>query len=289
MLLSSPPMTADDTRPAGPLEQGGGSLEVSLVDGASTITQLQARSPLKLLCPRSRGQSAWVYVSSFGGGLVAGDELSLTARLGAGTYTFLSTQSATKVYRSDGKRTCRQSLDFILKEDALLVSLPDPVCCFADARYEQCQRFSMTGSSSLLMLDWFTAGRRARGERWAFGRYRSRTQVRVDSRLTIGEALLLDREDGPIDAPSRMGRFDCMATLLMIGPMLSDVSATLLDEISKEPVNQGASLIAAASPTAGGAILRIIGPGPEAVAQYLRPRLAFLPQLLGDDPLARKW
>ena len=57
--------------------KGRAWLEVERVFGESTVTSAFATSPMKLLTPRSRGLSAWACTSSFGGGLVAGDQTQL--------------------------------------------------------------------------------------------------------------------------------------------------------------------------------------------------------------------
>src|SRR5260370_29621247 len=79
---------------------GAGHLEIKLVSGQSAVTSVQARSPLKFLIPRPRGDSVWAYMSSFGGGLVAGDETHVSVSLGAQSRCFLTTQASTKVYRN---------------------------------------------------------------------------------------------------------------------------------------------------------------------------------------------
>jgi hypothetical protein len=58
--------------------------------------------------------------------------------------------------------------------------------------------------------------------------------------------------------------------------------------VENEPLGKGNVLIAA-SPLRDGMVLRAMGPGPEAVGRWLRQRLAFLPELLGDDPWQRKF
>src|SRR5947209_13174222 len=49
---------------------GRGLVEFSRVAGRTTVTRARSASPLKLLCPRVRGPSAWVFASTYGGGLV---------------------------------------------------------------------------------------------------------------------------------------------------------------------------------------------------------------------------
>ena len=66
--------------------------------GESAVIRASATSPLKLLTPRPRGSSAWAYVSSYGGGMVAGDcQHQLDVRIGPDATGFFGTQSSTKV------------------------------------------------------------------------------------------------------------------------------------------------------------------------------------------------
>ena len=76
-----------------------------------------------------------------------------------------------------------------------------------------------SGTGSLVLLDWLASGRRAAGERWAFDRYSSRTIVRVDGRLVFYDGLSLDASDGDLSA--RLGRFDVLAMVLVVGASLS--------------------------------------------------------------------
>jgi len=85
---------------------GHASLEVKLVFNESTVISAYATSPMKLLTPRSRGQSVWACTSSFGGGLVAGDQTRLDLMLRYETKCFMGTQASTKIYRNPYNRPC---------------------------------------------------------------------------------------------------------------------------------------------------------------------------------------
>src|SRR5262245_13535398 len=93
--------------PAGPLQTPGGGAIAAIRDGRRTVvSRAYASSPLKLLMPRNHGHAAWVYTSTYGGGLVDGDDIALRVDVDAGATLFLSTQASTKVYRSPrGTRT----------------------------------------------------------------------------------------------------------------------------------------------------------------------------------------
>ena len=76
---------------------GSGLVVIAANAGQSVVSRLSASSPLRLLTPKNHGRAAWVYTSTFGGGLVGGDRIRLDVQVGSGAVVFLSTQSATKV------------------------------------------------------------------------------------------------------------------------------------------------------------------------------------------------
>ena len=132
--------------------------------GATALTRVRAASPLKVLNPRNAGPSAWVYLATYGGGLLGGDAVSIDVSVGPGAHALVSTQASTKVYRSE--RGASQRLHAQADDGSLLVLLPDPVTCFAGSRYTQEQHVRMHAGASLVLVDWLTAGRVGSGERW---------------------------------------------------------------------------------------------------------------------------
>ena len=134
-------------------QRGCAELIVESVSGQSAITTAFARNPMKLLTPRSRGQSAWAYTSSFGGGLVAGDQTELKLRLGKNARCFLGTQASTKVYRNPVGRACGHVTLAKLAENSLLVFAPDSVQPFANSRYAQRQEFRLADNAGLVLVD----------------------------------------------------------------------------------------------------------------------------------------
>lgn len=266
-------------------QAGRATLEVATVFGVSTVTSAFASNPMKLLTPVSRGKSVWVYTSSFGGGLVAGDQTGLEITLGAGARCFLGTQSSTKVYRNPLRLPCSHTTKADLGADAILVFAPEPVQAFADSHYSQRQEFHLAGGAGLVLLDWLTSGRAARGERWAFTHFESRNDVFLDGERAFVDPILL----GSTATAERMGRFNCLASLLLIGKPLVAVAETLLHDISQRPVEKRAATVISASPVREGVLLRIAGGEAEAVRRELQKQFGFLHALLGDDPFARKW
>jgi urease accessory protein len=232
---------------------------------------MRATAPLRLLAPRGGGHAAWVYQSSLGGGFVGGDDVALAVDVEAGATLFLSTQASTKVYRAT---TARFALDARVGADGTLVAWPDPIVCFAGASLDQVQRFAVAPGASLLVVDAWTAGRVARGERWQLARLATRIVVNDH----LDDALLIDPAHG--DLTRRLGGRDAFATIVATGRF-----AGVGDAIAGRPLD-GTS----ASRWPWGAIVRMAMPDVGALIAATRELLgAVVIDALGADPWARKW
>ncbi len=271
-------------RPAGRAE-----VEVAVVSGQSAVTHARATSPLRILAPRPRGESAWVYLSSLGGGYLAGDETELKVQVRSRATIFLSTQALTKVYRNPSDRPCGHQTVASIESDGFLCFAPDPVQAFTGSSYRQNGRYDLASTANLVLLDWYSCGRHACGERWDFTAYSSRNEIRVDGQPILIDALSLRAADGLIASAHRTGRFHCLATLAFVGPALCRHVDRLLQDIAARAVRRQEALLCTASALRGGGIIRVAGCSAEAVGQELSRFLKPLQVFLGDDPWQRKW
>jgi len=261
----------------------GSELAVSLVRGRSVVSASQSASPLRLLASAGGGHAAWVYQSSLGGGFIGRDHVALRVDVAEGASLFLSSQASTKVYRATRSRF---SLDASVAAGGVLVAWPDPVACFAGASFDQTQRFALGRGASLLVVDAYTAGRVARGERWAFERLAARVAVSIEGAPVLDDALLLSPAHG--DLAARLGGADAIATVVLVGPRFDPACDAIAAEIARRPLD--ASPLIAASRWPWGLVVRVAAREVEAltttVALMLRPTVR---EVLGADPLARKW
>jgi urease accessory protein len=283
---------------------GYARLDVQVVAGQSAIVSARAFSPMKLLTPQARGRSVWAYTSSFGGGLVAGDETHLDLRIGPGARCFIGSQASTKVYRNPGGHPCGHRTRAVIEPGSLLVFAPDAVQAFAGSTYTQRQVFQLAPDAGLVLVDWFTSGRAACGERWAFNRFESRNEVQllpdIPSPTSSNgqemkpptplflDALRLDSTECALHAMHRTGRFHCFALLLLLGAPVHDAARQLLHRMANHPVERHQTLLITASPLAQGAVVRIAGIQMETVAHELHRCLNLLEDELGDDPWIRR-
>jgi urease accessory protein len=265
---------------------GRGLLAIDRLGTRSVVTRAFATSPLRLLTPRNRGGAAWIYTSSYGGGLVDGDQLDISIEVRDGAAAFVSSQASTKVYRSP--RGTSSEVRGRVGNGGLLIVAPDPVVCFAGARYRQAQRFHVADGGALIVVDTLLSGRCAAGERWAFGEYRSLVEVTTGGRLLVHDAMALRQSDGALEP--RLGRFNVLALAVLVGHPLRREVERLLAASAAQPVARRADQLIAAAPLANdGCIVRIAGTSSEEVGRTLRSLLGCVPERLGDDPWTRKW
>jgi len=269
-----------------PAFAGTAHVTLSRVGSDTVVERCFATNPVKLFATRRRSGACWVYGATLGGGFVGGDAVQMTLSIRSDAVALLTTQASTKVYRS--LKPASQSIVADVADSALLAVLPDPVVCFRDADFSQAQRYTLARDANLVLLDWFTSGRHASGERWVCRRYSSRIEIVRDGRRVLFDGMTLERDLGSV--AERLGRFDVFATCVITGPRLADHAARIVAASSNDPIELNSDVIESASPLRdGGALVRMTGSSVERIAQLLRQRLSFCIQLLGDDPWSRKW
>lgn len=253
--------------------------------GARTVIESAlAASPLRILTPGNHGCAAWAYTSTLGGGLVDGDRIRLHVSVAGGASALLASQGHNRVYRSPAG--CGSELIADVEEDALLAVLPDPTVCFAGARYQQKTVVRLAAGAAAVIVDVLASGRGARGERWAFQRHASELAVSVGDRMVLRERTLLDPRHGRLD--DRLGRFDALGTILIAGERLRAPRAALARELAGSPLPRRAGMVEQANDLGDALHIRFAAVSIEDAIRTIRTRLDFLPELLGDDPWARR-
>ncbi|XP_042519328.1 urease accessory protein D isoform X2 [Macadamia integrifolia] len=214
-----------------------GIVVVEKVCGKSTVTRCFSKYPLKFIVPNkvgcSKTDSVWIYSLTYGGGIVSGDSISCKLTVGDGCTAALTTQASTKVYKAVGSKCSEQFLEVRIGSNALLAVIPDPVTCFATARYSQKQVFRVASDSSLVIVDWITSGRFASGEKWDFGLYKSTNQIFLedDQPLFLDSVLL---EAGSITSiAERMQDYQVIAMIIFLGPKLKPIQDEIQDDVKR--------------------------------------------------------
>lgn len=260
-----------------PAASGAGRIVARRIGGRTVLAEAVAASPLRFVRPDFAGASAAVCLVTFGGGLVDGDAIDTVIEVESGASLVVFTQSTTKVFRGAARQSVRARVA------GRLVLLPDPVAAFEDASYTQRVDVELTGAGECVLLDGFTAGRPAFGERWAMRRLDVRTTVTEGSRVLADDALVLDREEWPIAA--RAATFDAFLTLLSVRCL------PVAEAMLAAPAPPTRDLAVATSPLARapGAIVRIAASSPAAALAEARARLRNLPDIDVVDPFGSRY
>jgi len=266
---------------------GEGCAEVTFAHGAdrTILTHLRAQSPLRLLTPRTMHPSAWVYTSTFGGGMLAGDRYRVRLTAENGAVGFVGTQSSNKVYRSDSGADASCVTDIRVRRGATLIVAPDPLVCFAGARYAQKISCDLAADGGLVLLDWYTSGRMARGEVWSFNRLSSCISIHVDGRLRLYDPLLIERGTA---GPFCHGAFNSFGTLIIAGQQLAAAAHALHERIAKQAIAPRGRVLVSCSPFAHGVVLRLAAVQTYDASLAMQDYLSFLPPILGEHPWARR-
>ena len=154
--------------------------------GTRTIHQGGATAPLK--CQRASSQASGhceLPLLHTAGGLVGGDQLTITADLEAGSRALLTSVAAQKVYGTVGRSRqaptglwAEQQLRFQLEAGADLEWLPQELVLYRDGLFEQRATVDLAADASFLAAEVVRLGRTAAGEQLGQGRWRSALEIR---------------------------------------------------------------------------------------------------------------
>jgi len=242
-------------------------VRVAVHDGESRVAESYARAPYHYLpiIQRDRDLALLTIVNS-SGGILGGDILDARIDLDAQAAVVLRQQAATKVYRS-ACGPARSVCHFVLGEGAWLDYFPDEIIPFAGSEYVQTTRVELARHAIMLFGEIVTAGRLARGERFAFKR------LTLDVQCAAGDAQLLrDRADlepacQQLENPAMLGdatlwgTFYLFTTAPVDGALVEDI-----DEILRAPGDG----VGGASTAPSGIVGRVVGTSLETVRDGLQ-------------------
>lgn len=187
-----------------------------------------------------------VQITNPAGGILGGDVLDVNVDVSPGSYATVLTQAANKAYR--GEESSQTSV-FRVGGGAFLEYLPHHLIPYAGSNYRQETTFQLAGDAALFTWDALSAGRVARGERFAFDRLRARTNVYRDDVPEVGDGLDLAGGDEPFGGYSYTAAAYALAAR-DLGPLAEE----LHDLLSGFP----GALASASAPAPGLCAVRVL-------------------------------
>ena len=201
------------------------------------------------------GQVAY-YVVNPGGGYLDGDSYLTEVEVLQGASTVLTTQAATKIYRTP---TCpvRQDTRVNLGPRAVLELVPDQVIAYRESSYRQTTLVEMDPTATFMSLEVLTPGWAPDGSAFGYDCVRMRTDIRVGGRCAVVDNLRLVPGEAGL---AGLGGLEGHSHLASFTVLDARVDAALVNEVAQMLEVDDVR----------GAVTRVQGPG-------------FIARTLGDD------
>ena len=272
MTVSAAMPDAATLVPASVRAQGQIRAEFGASSGRTYMSRHYEAGGFRLRVPKrdhDRGaQGVEAVLINTGGGLVGGDTGHIDVALAAGAQVTMTTQSAEKIYGSQGPAT-RLDIGIRLAPDSGFEWIPQETILFRDAHFIRNLRINMAGSTRLTLLESVVLGRKASNEAAISGILRDVWRIYRDEKLIFAENMALgpDLAGQLAHAATAKGGMS-MATLVYIAPDAESRIEAIRASLADAPCS------CAASAWNGMVVVRFLSDQPDclrrAAAQTLR-------------------
>lgn len=172
-----------------------------------------------------------------GGAYLGADLFLIDVEVEAGADLLLTTQSATKVYRTPGS-FAEQRMSIRLGDGARLELVPDQLIAYREASYRQNSRISLHPSSSLVMAEVITPGWSPDGESFKYEELRLRNEITIETdderKLLVLDNLLIRPPLGDVTGMGFMEGFSHLGSLIVVDRRVDQDLADELHELTRD-------------------------------------------------------
>jgi urease accessory protein len=188
------------------------------------------------------GQACY-YLLNPGGGYLDGDRYKMQISLEKQAKLTLTTQSATKVYRTPNNHVYQET-EIVLKEGSFLEYLPDPLIAYRDARYKQKNIIRMEKNATFIYTDIITPGWSPDGDRFSYESVQLLNEIYIDNELAAYDHIKLKPGVQNIGGLGLMEGFSHLGSMIVVG---EQTGSALLDQLIQEINENSASFKAGIS------------------------------------------
>ncbi|MCH6264996.1 urease accessory protein UreD [Neobacillus citreus] len=160
------------------------------------------------------GQACY-YILNPGGGYLDGDRYQMNISLEKQAQLTLTTQSATKIYKTPHSHAYQEA-EFHLKEGSYLEYIPDPLIGYQHARYKQKNVFYIEKGSSLLYSDIITPGWSPDGNRFSYDLLQLINEIYLDDELVVFDHIKLNPVSQNMDGIGLMEGYSHLGSMIVI-------------------------------------------------------------------------
>lgn len=229
-----------------------GVLDLDIEDrqGKSVAKDIYFQGSLKLQRPIYHNKSTMpcFYLLNPGGGYLDGDTYQMRVTVREGAKLTLTTQSATKVYKTPNTEAY-QEMEVFLEEDSYMEYLPDALIAYKDARYHQKNIFHMKKGATLIYSDILTPGWSPEGDHFSYDTLRLTNEIYYDNELAAFDHIKLSPHEQHMNGLGFMEGYTHLGSFIVIGERTDEeLLDQLFDVINEEPGDFKAGLSQLAVP-----------------------------------------
>jgi urease accessory protein len=184
---------------------------------ATVLRHCRYTLPLQVLSPLALDDGAsYLLLLNPTGGVLGGDHLRTEVTLGENAHAFLSTPSATRVYRTNSAPAGMHT-HLRIGRNATIEYLPDHVIPHPGSSLRQSMRIEMDEGSRGIFFDGFSSGRVALGEAWQFRDFDSRAEIFLRDQPIFANRTKILPKANDLAALGQMGGYAYCGSMLIIG------------------------------------------------------------------------
>lgn len=204
-------------------------LDVEVRQGKTVAKNVYFQGALKVMRPVYHDESgqACYYILNPGGGYLDGDRYQLQFSLKEQAKLTLTTQSATKVYKTP-KQHAYQETEIFLKKGSHLEYIPDPLIMYRQARYKQKNVIRMEKGATFIYSDIITPGWSPDGEQFSYDGLQLMNEIYMDDELVVYDHIKLNPAEQDMKSIGFMEGYTHLGSMIVIG---EKTNAELLDRL----------------------------------------------------------
>ncbi|GAA0323412.1 urease accessory protein UreD [Oceanobacillus sp. FSL W7-1293] len=181
------------------------------------------------------------YLLNPGGGYLSADTYSMDIRVNENARAILTTQSATKVYKTPGEPAYQYG-KFTLKSNSLLEYIPDPLIVYREGSYKQLNQFYVDNTSTLICSDIITPGWSPTGKQFSYDKVDLQNEVFIHKELGVFDRIVTEPAKNNPSVFGRMEGYSHLGSMMVISPYVTDeVIENIYDMMEQKDVNFGIS------------------------------------------------
>ncbi|WP_136607996.1 urease accessory protein UreD [Paenibacillus dokdonensis] len=193
-------------------------LEAEVRNGKTVAKNVYFQGAFKVMRPVYHDDSgqACYYILNPGGGYLDGDRYQMKISLEEQARLTLTTQSATKIYKTPNQYAYHET-EITLKRGSYLEYITDPLIGYQDARYKQKTVIRMEKGATLLYSDIITSGWSPDGAQFSYDMLQLINEIYVDDELMVFDHIKLNPAAKDMNSLGFMEGYSHLGSMIVVG------------------------------------------------------------------------